>query len=357
MKASFQAAEALENVRTGTARAGVLVAVVFAVVMSAILFDLLSVLLIASKVDAFRASGGAVRVLAAADSVDPAACERLAGMDGVAGSGAVEERSPVVMDAMPGLKVPRYSLSPGVAEILDLDVVDRPGFYLASDLAAKWGLQPGSVVATDVGRVELLGTFDYDETDGRDPRLANAFVDIAAMESASECWAEIWPAAGSGYDGFLHTAVSSDAVLTADVQIFALNPDVRVGADGYREFRDRPSKYALVAVTAVTAVVAAAGTVRRRLEMSSNLHAGANRFDLVVVTLLEVLIGLVVVTVAATAIVAWMLRMLLPEATEQLLPAYVCTILLAMLGGVLGAVAPIAFQSEEQLFRTFKRRT
>lgn len=356
MRASFLATEALENVRTGTARAGVLATVVFVVVMAAVMFDLLSVLLISSKAEEFRASGGAIRVLAAPKSVDPAACERLAATDGVARSGAVEERDPVTVDAMPGLKVPHYSLSAGVAALLGIDVIDRPGFYLASDLAAKWGLQSGSVVATDAGRIELLGTFDYDETDGRDPRFANAFIDIAALTSASECWAEIWPTAGSNYDGILQAAVSSDAVLTADIQVFAFNPGVRVGADGYREFKDRPSRYVLAAVMTITFVVAAAGSLRRRLEMSSNLHAGATRFDLVMVTVLEVLISLAVVAVSATAIVAWSLRMLLPSAAGQLFPAYVSIILLGMLGGLLGAVAPIAFQSEEQLFRTFKRR-
>lgn len=357
MKVSFQAAEALENVRTGTSRAGSFAAVLLVVVMAAITFDLLSVVLIAAKADSFRAAGGAVRVLVAPDSVDPNACERLAAVDGVVASGSLQEQRAIGMDAMPGLEIPHYTLSPGAAEILGIAVVDRPGFYLAAHLAAKWGMRAGSLVGTDAGRVELLGTFEYDETDGRDPRLSNAFVDIAAMPSASECWADIWPAAGGSFDDLLHTAVSTDAVLTSEVQIFAFNPSVHVGADGYREFQQRPSKYALVAVVGVAAAVAAGATSRRRLEMSSNLHAGATHFDLVIVTLFEVMIAVVVVGVAATAMVAWMMRVLLPAAAEQLLPAYVFSILLAMLGASLGAIAPIAFESEGRLFRSFKRRT
>ncbi|MFN3630797.1 MAG: hypothetical protein ACK4XK_12205 [Casimicrobiaceae bacterium] len=322
-----------------------------------ILFDLLSVLLISSKVDSFRAAGGAVRILAAADSVDPSGCERLSALDGVNAAGAIQEQSPVLINALPGLKVPHYTLSPGAAGLLGIEDVDRPGFYLASELAAKWGLNTGAVVATDAGPVELLGTFDYDETDGRDPRLANAFVDIAVMESASECWVEIWPAAGSSYDGLLHTAVSPDAVLAAEAQIFPFNPDVHAGADGNLEFKQRPTKLVLIAIVMVTAIVAAAGTLRRSLEMSSNLHAGAKHLDLLMVTLFEALIGAVVVALTAMAIVAWTLRVFLPAATGQLLPAYVSTTLLAMLGALLGAIAPVAFQSEERLFSSFKRRT
>ncbi len=357
MRVSFQAGEAFANVRTGTARSGFLAVVILVVVVVAILLDILSIALISSKAEAFREAGGAVRILVVGDGVDVGACERLGALDGVVASGALQEQSPVVMDAMPGLEVPHYALSPGTADLLGIDVVDRPGFYLPVSLAAQWGMRTGDKVDTDSGRSELLGTFEFDETDGRDPRLANAFIDFAVMRTASECWMETPVGAGSSYDDLLRTAVAADAVTTADVHVSAFNPAAHVGADGYREFQERPSKYALIAVVVVAAIVAAAATARRRLEMSSNLHAGATHVDLVIVTLFEALITVLVVAVAATAVVAWAVRLLLPAATDQLLPAYLCSIVLAMLGAVLGAIAPIAFWSESRLFRSFKRRS
>ncbi|WP_231901827.1 hypothetical protein [Microbacterium sp. T32] len=353
---SFPIGEAFANVRTGTARSGLLAVVILVVVLVAILFDTVSVVLISSKAESFREAGGAVRVLVARDGVDVDACERLGRIAGVVASGAVQEQAPVVMDAMPGLKVPHYALSPGAADLLGIDVVDRAGFYLPTSLAEQWGMHTGSLIETDSGRGELLGTFEFDETDGRDPRLANAFVDLAVMKMASECWMETPPGAGSSYDDLLRTAVAPDAVTTADIQISAFNPAVHVGADGYREFQERPSKYGLLAVVVVAAIVAAGATARRRLEMSSNLHAGATHIDLVMVTLFESLITVFVVGMAAFAVVAWIVRLLLPAATDQLLPAYVSSIVVAVLGAVLGGIAPIAFLSESRLFRSFKRR-
>ena len=90
--------------------------------------------------------------------------------------------------------------------------------------------------------------------------------------------------------------------------------------------------------------------------MSSNLHAGATHIDRVMVTLFESLMTVFVVGMAAFAVVAWTVRLLLPAATDQLLPAYVSSIVVAVLGAVLGGIASIAFLSESRLFRSFKRR-
>ncbi|MFS0714801.1 hypothetical protein ABC195_13045 [Microbacterium sp. 2P01SA-2] len=355
MNLRFLLSEVARNLLTGTARAGLLVLVSALLLTACIALDIVSVAQVNAKADAYRSAGGATRLLVAEDAVNKTACEALARVDGVSFAGAVRHNDPLKVDALPGSTLPHYSVTAGLAVYLGIPHSVEPGVYMPDELAARWGLDAGAVLSTDRGVIKVLGIYDYPESDGRDPRFANAVIDVTSFETASECWAESWPRRVP-LDDLLRTVVDPDRVSGAETQLYALNPRVSTGGDAWSQFSERPSRVLPAAAIPLMCVVGAAATIRRRLEHSSNLHAGASRRALATVALLECLAWCSSAGVITLASASWMSSVMLPDDARPLIAHYTLVVCLGLLAAGVGAAAPFILISEAQLFRAFKAR-
>src|SRR5690606_15469609 len=136
------------------------------------------------------------------------------------------------------------------------------------------------------GVAPALAVFDYPEQDGRDPRLSNALITVAARELASECWVDVWPYTTS-IDYLIYGALSIDGSGAEVAQIVGANPTAGETVDFDDQFANRVTidTHALLAL--LFATLGFAGMARRRLEIASNLHTGATRASVTLTAVIE----------------------------------------------------------------------
>ncbi|ALJ20521.1 hypothetical protein [Microbacterium sp. No. 7] len=355
MRASFLIQEAVRNALTGTARAGAMFAVAIVATGAVLAADIATIGGIDARAREYRASAAAIRILVADSAVSPAACDRLGELPGFTGAGAVTPLDPVQLPALGALSIPHYEVTDGVADLLGIPVTGEAGVYLSDALAETWGVDAGATLALSQAEVAVLDTFAYPEEDGRDPRLASAIVTIGTPETASECWAEVWPTDPSR-DAVLRSALIPGAAAAKDARTTSANPARGPGFDGQREFADRPTRFAVASLGLVFAVVAAAGTRRRRLELASNLHAGARHRDLVAITVAETVFWAVPAGLLAMAASGWATHLLLGRDEGIGSSPYAATIAIAVVSAILGALVPVVPLRESTLFQRFKER-
>lgn len=352
MRATSIVSEAWRNVASGASRGGLLA--ICAALLSVLLLaaDMFAIAQIQARAERFRESFGSVRILVAEDAVDPEACEKLDELPGIHASGSLTRASSYRLAALPGAEVPGYEVSPGLLDLLGTAPGPGEGFYVSNVLAERWEMPAGTVIATDLGTASALAVFDYSDQDGRDPRLSNALVTMSARERASECWVDVWPYT-TAKDHLFFSVLLADDSGTEGAQIVAANSTAGETVDFNEQFISRITVHVYPTIALLFAALGFAGMLRRRLEIVSNLHAGATRAAVTATAVVETALwafGAAVLCAAASVWIGFAVRVPVNETAFMVLG---CAVAAAMLG----ASVPPMWIGEERLFTDFKNRT
>ncbi|WP_295119146.1 hypothetical protein [uncultured Leifsonia sp.] len=268
--------ESRRNASTSPLRSFIHGAVLASVIVATALLDTLTIDGLERQAEAFRAAGGATRVLSSPDAVDRDRCEQLPTAAGFSASGSLAQRDSIVLLEPGSSTIPVYEISRGLAARLGIVDVGRGGVYLTTTFAAELGADRGSVLMTREGPLPVLGAFAPGPGDSGASRLSSALVAIVpATGTASECWADTWPASRDR-DPLLLTALAPDAP-SKETSIDPLNPVVGQEFTGAKAFVERTSRFAPTAAVVAALLLGVVYSLTRRLELASSLHAGASR--------------------------------------------------------------------------------
>lgn len=285
MRLSSVLSEAFRNIVSGTSRVLLFAALLATATAALAIADARAVLDVQRSAAEFTAAGASVRLMVAKSTTDGAACERLAGVDGIRAAGALREAAPVVLRAMPANPVPAYAVTPGLIAVLGGDG-RAGGAWIPRQLASALAVRPGQVLATTAGAMPLAGVYDYPD-DGRDLRPAYAVLLPQAPAGAfDECWADVWPVSAERA-ALLHTALVVDTGSRDPVTDAQLNNRLGDGFDGAARFAARPTGYAPVGAAALGLLLGFVAVWIRRLEIAGALHLGESRTALLATLLLE----------------------------------------------------------------------
>jgi len=345
--------ESRRNVATSLLRSAIHGAVLAAIIAATALLDTFTIAGLERQAEAFRAAGGATRVLSSPDAVDRARCESLPGTAGFAGSGSLTQRESIALLEPGSSAIPVFEVSPGLASRLGIADTGRGGVYLTTTFATELGADRGTRLMTRDGSVTVLGTFAPGPRDGAAARLSSALVSIVpATGTAGECWADTWPA-GRDRDPLLLTALSPDAP-SKETSIDPLNPVVGQEFSGASAFVERTSRFAPAAAAVGALLLGVVYARARRLELAASLHAGASRAFVTGTLLVEA--ALVALPALAIAALTYGLAVLAVEGASTLLSAPALPAVTAAAMFVVGVGAAASAVRESDLFALFKAR-
>ncbi len=348
------AGESRRNVATSPLRSFIHGAVLASLIVASALLDAVMIAGLERQADAFRAAGGATRVLSSPAAIDRDLCERLPTAAGFAASGSLAQGESISLLEAGSSTLPVYEISPGLAARLGITDTGAGGVYLATTFAAELGADRGTVLMARDGPVTVLGTFAPGPREGGEARLSSALISIVAPTgSASECWADTWPATRDR-DPLLLTALSPDAS-SKETSLDPLNPVAGQVFTGVEAFAERATRYTPALAAAGALVLGVAYSRGRRLELAGSLHAGASRAFVMGTMLAEAtLVGLPASAVAALVSVA--VALLLQIDMGTLLPVLALPAGTAVAMFVLGVAAAASTVRESDLFALFKAR-
>ncbi|GAA2049648.1 hypothetical protein GCM10009820_05360 [Leifsonia soli] len=356
--------EALLNVRSGTARAGLFALVLGAVAAVLGGSDLVAIASIEHEADRFRKDGGSTIIYRFPQGIDGAACDGLRSVDGVAAAGAVRQRERgYTPAALPREPIPTFDVSPAFGGFTALrDEASGAGVLISEDVAETTGASVGTVLHLTDGRPRVTGVFSY-PNDGRRPGYGYAiFVPSDVLAPYDECWVEAWPVSDRLLAvmptalvgaGSAPTASSDD---TRGPQLQQLNASHGSTFDGAVAFETRVTRMSTAVLGLVGFVLGAVSVGRRKLELASGRHAGvsatASSLQLVLETLVWAAMG---------ALVALSLLSLVIATGGSSSPDVLCgvaarVLIVTLMAPALGAFARAATIREAHLFAYFKAR-
>lgn len=346
--------ESRRNVSTSPLRSVVHGAVLSAIIVATALLDTLTVAGLERQADAFRAAGGATRVLSSPEGVDRVRCEDLPAAAGFASSGSLVQGESITLPEPGSSPIPVYDVSPGLAARLGIVDTGLGGAYVSTTFAGELGVDRGSVLITRDGPVTVLGTFAPGARDGGASRLASALVAVVpAVGTASECWADTWPSTRER-DPLLLTALSPDAP-SKETSIDPLNPVVGQEFAGSEAFVYRTTRYAPAFAAGASLLLGVVYARTRRLELASSLHAGASPTFVTGTLLVEAfIVGFPALIAAALAYGAGVA--LLRVGVSALLPSLLLSAGVVVAVFVTGIVSAASTVRESDLFALFKAR-
>lgn len=347
--------EALRNIATGTTHAGLLALTCGLVALALAGVDLAAVTALQRQADVFHASGASVQVLLAEGQVEPGSCERLNGVDGVLGAGALKARPVVTLSAAERNPIPSYLVTPGLRRVLGIPDAVGAGVWIPRPLADALGVAQGGVLPTRDGPLEIGAVYDYPE-DGRDVRLAWAvLVPAATTESFDQCWVDVWPS-NPEVDELLRATTQASMANSKPVSVGLLNNNHGTSFDGAALLAQRPTRHVAVGSALVALAIGALAARRRRLEYASALHAGQRRLDQLAQAGLECAAWGLLAAVFATAGIVLVADQLAPAEPLVVAGGALAVAWLMPGAALLGTLLGVAGTRESHLFRYFKDR-
>ncbi len=361
MRARALVGESVRNITTRTTRATMFALTLALVVASACLMDTLTTISLQRRAAAWDASGAAVHVLAAEQSVDGRSCADLTTARGatgrpVASAGALTAGPTLTFDATTASSLPSFVVTTSLARVLGLGAVVAEGVWISDQLADTLEAAVGDRLTTDHGPLTVAGVFAW-PVDGRDQRIAYAvLVPSATQTRFDECWATITPSNPAALD-LLRTAGVVTPQATNAAPVARLNNTLGQELDAWAQYAGRTTRWVGLLVPASGFVLGYVATRLRRLEYASALHAGVSRRDLCVTAVVETLAWVLPAVAAATAVVAVVASRLTDPANALdlvagQLPALAATLVTAPLG----VLAALTLTRESHLFAYFKER-
>ncbi len=272
--------ELARDVISGTSRACLFASLSLLVLALIVTAEVLTASALVRQATEYRASGAAITTVAFPGRVDGRACEALATSPGVLAAGALRAASPATLAALPGAPLEHYETTPSLARLLRATEAGR-GAYFSQDVVDA----VGQAVATVEGRnVPVRGTFPY-PTDGRRPGFGWAMLSPVRPGDGAfdECWIEVWPERSDTRRMLLTAVIPGNSVdPAAEPQVSQLNAAHGAEFSGAASYEHRPTRFAPLVALLIGALLGGISVHVRRVEIASNLHAGASRRILMV---------------------------------------------------------------------------
>ncbi|MGH3501627.1 MAG: hypothetical protein ACRDQA_12190, partial [Nocardioidaceae bacterium] len=152
--------EAYRNLATGTTKAASLGIVLAAITAGLAAADARDIVHLERQAVAFTSPGASVRVLVTHKATDPASCEQLTTLPGVRAAGALKESKPITLNAMPSYKIPAYSVTPGLIDVLHGTRASAQGAWIPAQLANTLGINEGARLQTTAGTLTIAGIYN-----------------------------------------------------------------------------------------------------------------------------------------------------------------------------------------------------
>ncbi|MCL2315679.1 MAG: hypothetical protein FWC46_01140, partial [Actinomycetia bacterium] len=241
------------------------------------LTDLMAIARLQAQAAAYVGAQAATRVLATKGGIDPLACDRLATVSTVDDSGALGERPPVYLAAMPQVALQAWNVSPGLAGVIGVTMPQAGGVWMERQLAQVLGAQVGDRLPTPQGVLVVGAIFEWPQ-DGRDQRLSfSILIPQVTAEPLDECWLKAWPVV-DGNDLLLRSAMRVEAG-SGYLPIGRVNASLGMTLDSAELFRLRLTRNAPLLLLAIGLALGYAMSGARRLEYASAQHIGQRKPD------------------------------------------------------------------------------
>jgi hypothetical protein len=322
---------------------------------------------VVKKAEQYQASGASIQVITAPNQVNPQVCDSLTQVQGINQAGAIKStKVNVTPSVLPQGSIPLSYVSSNFIKMLDL-VEYRPdvlGIYVSTTVAKRVGRGAGeSFMTVDNGEVFIRGIYNYPD-DGRNGGLGYAILAPSTTENAGSeqgdydaCWANIWSEnrkeTGLLWQTIDGSSENSDAANKIDIQ--QLNGKYGAEFFGFKDYQQSAIKHIALWVLVITIIIGFIGVRLRRLELTSTLHAGIDKFSLLRMLLYESLAPLSMVLI--TALPAFLL--LIYTITEDRMAFILVGIQIGaagIVGYVFGTTLGGLMTQEKHLFKYFKNR-
>ncbi|WP_428860558.1 hypothetical protein AB4920_03375 [Bifidobacterium dentium] len=352
--------EAWRSILSGSSRCVLAILSITILVAGSSFFEISTSSDILHQAYQYRNAGGNIMVLNATGGVDGQACERLSNLNDVQASGAIRESDQLLASALPGTKIPSYTVTPSFMHVLRAKQnTGVQGVFVSNELAKTLGLRVGDKLALSDGRqTRIRGTYRYPD-DGRTPGYSYAVLSpVISTGTFDACWVSIWPQTGRTENAIwsaLTPAAKSDR--DSSITLEQLNSSLGRSFDGQSIYRKRSTAFLPIMAACTGAVLGYAMVRIRRLEIVSALHCGVLKPALTLQICVE---SFIIVAVSATisGSMSYLATMRYVSGTDrwQVLFTALCPALTAYSSYVLGALACTLAVREKHLFVYFKKR-
>lgn len=288
MKWSSIFSESWRNTISGTSRALVWGSVVLSLVVAAVCAEILQSHAATLSAREYTAKGASIITLQAPGQIDPAACEALNRVQGVRAAGALAvEEERLRLSVLPSAPVPVATVTTSFPTLLHVHSASQAGAVISDQVAQATGAAPGDTVATDQGQLSVAGTYAYPD-DGR----ASGYGYMILVPSHTrtvydECWVDVWPQSDL-VTGLVYSAlIPSKNTEKMNPRLGQLNSSLGARFAGKAYFDSRITRFAPLGVALGCLLLSFASVRLQRLQLASDLHAGAARKDLARIVFLE----------------------------------------------------------------------
>ncbi len=276
--------EGWRNVTSGAARTVITSIGIGLVASAVILIELSAAGRVLGQARTFEAAGASTWVLSGIQVIDPVACDGLADFPGVVASGALRTSGAVTLRSMPAQQLAVFQVSPGFPAVFGVQLTS--GLLVSSPLAERLGiLDEGSVVIASGARVTVNSLLPY-PTDGRSPKLENAFAEIVDPRGwFDECWVRLADPDNSDRE-VAYFALRGGTDL-GDFELRQHNDSMGRSYDVPQELSALPSLWTVAGGALLGGLLGGALTMSRRLVIAGNRQVGVLRPALIIGSLTE----------------------------------------------------------------------
>lgn len=369
VKARIAAREAWRSIISGTSHTLAISLALAAVIALLFGMDLAQTGRLIDNARQYAQSGAATYTITLSNGIDAAACEELAGIDGVQAVGALRQSNrKITFATLPSTGIPTYEVTPGAVALFSPTLADTDGgadggasnergmgIILSSTVAETLGAHAGQTIALKTsGQARVRGVYQYPD-DGRDSQYSYAVLEPVNDDRPFDvCMVRTWPVPDD-IETFLYLAANITSK-EQQPQVGQLNSRLGSTPPAQQLFAERLTAFVPWAAMAVAFAFGLVMIRMRRLEFASALHAGLPKGILI----LQVLIELGVAAIAAMLLCAPLAAWVTLTADAANVAALYNTLLRVPVAGfaglLLGGLAAIAFTRESQLFAYFKNR-
>ncbi|MBW3093614.1 ABC transporter permease [Bifidobacterium sp. 82T10] len=307
----------------------------------------------------YAQSGAATVTITLRHGIDGAACEGLAGVNGVQAAGALRQADrKITFATLPSTGIPTYETTPGAVGLFSpalADDGDGMGVILSSDVADALGAQAGRTMALKgSGQVRVRGVYEYPD-DGRDSQYSYAVLEpVNSAQPFDVCMVRTWPVPDS-----IDTLVYLAANVTSKEQrpqVSQLNTRFGSTPPSANLFNERLTAFAPWVMLVVAFALGFVMIRVRRLEFASALHAGLPKGVLVLQVLLELFAAALLAMLLCSPLAAWVWLTCDPANAPELYDTLLRVPAVGFAGLLLGGFVAILLTRERQLFAYFKNR-
>lgn len=358
--------EIWRDIHTGTAWTIIFTILASALLMGLTAIDIVMVSRLNQQAQHYRNVMANVQVVEAPQKIDPHACMALSHLVGV--HAAVAVRSPehqVSATVLPSSNIRTYEATPGIDRILRVPDFERAtaqhspeqtGVYLSQDVAQTLGTHAGHTVRLDNQDVTVLGVFPWSEDDGRRPGFAySLFSPTPPTGVFDECWVDVWPM-NPNLEPLIRGAVLPSDEPGQPVKLYSFNSSLGSTFNGQAMFYGRMSAWTPFIITAFALLLGAASVWRRRLEFSSDLHAGVSKRDLITKFMWETGVWVGATVILAAPILTYIILRNPTHDQNAMMTLATTHLVCASTSALLGALAATLTIREKHLLRYFKNR-